>query len=260
VTGAYPVLQADSFVSADPVRPARPWARTFPGVAASVPEARRFVAGVLVGCPAREVLVTCVSELSTNAIVHTASGNGGVFTVEVDLPRDGTARVAVTDAGGPSLPAAAPLRRAAAPLDSSSLDASCLDPSSLDPSCLDPSSLDPSSLDASCLDPSSLDPSSLDSAARLDPTAPLQLMAEGGRGLALVAACTSRWGYADAHPGRTVWAEACWPVPLPSPGQKLPGQATRQARRRFPRLPRSSQRRYRFAPGPSGDKPSGPAA
>jgi hypothetical protein len=270
VTGAYPVLQADSFVSADPVRPARPWARTFPGVAASVPEARRFVAGVLVGCPAREVLVTCVSELSTNAIVHTASGNGGVFTVEVDLPRDGTARVAVTDAGGPSLPAAAPLRRAAAPLDSSSLDASCLDPSCLDPSsldascldasCQDPSCLDPSSLDASCLDPSSLDPSSLDSAARLDPTAPLQLMAEGGRGLALVAACTSRWGYADAHPGRTVWAEACWPVPLPSPGQKLPGQATRQARRRFPRLPRSSQRRYRFAPGPSGDKPSGPAA
>jgi hypothetical protein len=213
VTGAYPVLQADSFVSADPVRPARPWARTFPGVAASVPEARRFVTGVLVGCPAREVLVTCVSELSTNAIVHTASGNGGVFTVEVDLPRDGTARVAVTDAGGPSLPAAAPLRRAAAPLDSSSLDASCLDPS-----CLDPSSLDASCLDASCLDASCLDASSLD-ASCLDPTAPLQLMAEGGRGLALVAACTSRWGYADAHPGRTVWAEACWPVPLPSPGQ-----------------------------------------
>jgi hypothetical protein len=285
VTGAYPVLQADSFVSADPVRPARPWARTFPGVAASVPEARRFVTGVLVGCPAREVLVTCVSELSTNAIVHTASGNGGVFTVEVDLPRDGTARVAVTDAGGPSLPAAAPLRRAAAPLDPSSLDSSSLDPSSLDSSSLDSSSLDSSSLDSSsldsssldsssldsssleascldpsCLDPSCLDPSSLDSAARLDRTAPVQLMAEGGRGLALVAACTSRWGYADAHPGRTVWAEACWPVPVPSPGQDVPRQATRQARRRFPRLPRSSQRRRRFAPGPSGDKPSGPAA
>jgi hypothetical protein len=240
VTGAYPVLQADSFVSADPVRPARPWARTFPGVAASVPEARRFVAGVLVGCPAREVLVTCVSELSTNAIVHTASGNGGVFTVEVDLPRDGTARVAVTDAGGPSLPAAAPLRRAAVPLDPSCLDASCLD--------------------ASCLDSASLDPASLDSAARLDPTAPLQLMAEGGRGLALVAACTSRWGYADAHPGRTVWAEACWPVRVLSPGQEVPGQVTREPRPRFPRLPRSSQRRRRFAPGPSGDKPSGPAA
>jgi hypothetical protein len=202
--------------------------------------------------------------------VHTASGNGGVFTVEVDLPRDGTARVAVTDAGGPSLPAAAPLRRAAAPLDPSSLDSSSLDSSSLEASSLDSSSLEASSLDsssleassleASCLDPSCLDPSSLDSAARLDRTAPVQLMAEGGRGLALVAACTSRWGYADAHPGRTVWAEACWPVPVPSPGQDVPRQATRQARRRFPRLPRSSQRRRRFAPGPSGDKPSGPAA
>jgi len=207
VTGAYPVLQAGSFVSADPVPPARPWARTFPGVAASVPEARRFVTGLLAGCPAREVLVACVSELSTNAILHTASGNGGVFTVEVDLPRDGTARVAVTDAGGPSLPAAAPLRRAAS----------------------------------------------------LAPAAPFELMAEGGRGLALVAACTSRWGYADAHPGRTVWAEACWPVPVPPPGQEVPGQATRQSCPRFPRLPHPSRRRPRFSPGPSGDYPSGPS-
>ncbi len=49
-------------------------------------------------------------------------------------------------------------------------------------------------------------------------------MAEGGRGLAMVAACTSRWGYADAHPGRTVWAEACWPVPVPAPGQDAPAR------------------------------------
>ena len=44
----------------------------------------------------------------------------------------------------------------------------------------------------------------------------LDLMAEGGRGLAMVAACTSRWGYIDAspaYPGRTVWAESCWPAP-----------------------------------------------
>ena len=45
-------------------------------------------------------------------------------------------------------------------------------------------------------------------------------MAEGGRGLAMVAACTNRWGYADAYPGRTVWAEACWPVGVPSPGRE----------------------------------------
>jgi anti-sigma regulatory factor (Ser/Thr protein kinase) len=59
----------------------------------SVPEARRFVAELLRGCPAREVLMTCVSELCANAIEHTDSGNGGVFIVEVHLPRPGVARI-----------------------------------------------------------------------------------------------------------------------------------------------------------------------
>jgi serine/threonine-protein kinase RsbW len=155
VTGAYPVLRVGSFGPPDRVRPARPWARTFRGTPASVPEARRFVAELLAGCPAREALMTCVSELCANAIAHTASGHGGVFTVEVDLPHPGVARIAVTDEGAPSLP----------------------------------------------------------TPGRLD------LMAEGGRGLAMVAACTSRWGYADAYPGRIVWAEASWPVGVPSPGR-----------------------------------------
>ena len=101
----------------------------------------------------------CVSELATNAIAHTASGRGGLFTVEVDCPREGVARIAVTDAGG-AFP-----RPDALPV-------------------------------------------------------PGEIMAEGGRGLAMVAACTSRWGYADAPcgPGHTVWAEACWPVGIPSAG------------------------------------------
>jgi signal transduction histidine kinase len=97
--------------------------------------------------------MTCVSELCANAIAHTASGRGGVFTVEVDCTRNGVARVAVTDDGGPSVPAAGSRG----------------------------------------------------------------LLAEGGRGLALVAACTSRWGFAEAYPGRIVWAEASWPVLVPSP-------------------------------------------
>jgi serine/threonine-protein kinase RsbW len=180
VTGAYPVLHVGSFGSAGPVRSTRPVTRTFWGTPASVPEARRFVAELLAGCPAREVLMTCVSELCANAITHTDSGNGGVFIVEVHLPRPGVARIAVTDEGGLSLPAA----------------------------------------------------------GRLD------LMAEGGRGLAMVAACTSRWGYADAYPGRTVWAEACWPVPVPSPGEDAPGIRSRRLQH----------------PPPPDDWPSGPAA
>jgi hypothetical protein len=106
-----------------------------------------------------------------------------VFTVEVDRPRDGVARVAVTDDGGASVPV----------------------------------------------------PGALD------------LMAEGGRGLAMVAACTSRWGFTDAYPGRTVWAEASWPVGVPSPG-----------RPRLRRFRRKSPARSRPATPP--DWPPGPAA
>jgi hypothetical protein len=42
-------------------------------------------------------------------------------------------------------------------------------------------------------------------------------LAEGGRGLVLVAACSSRWGYAKASgpsSGCTIWAEATWRVPI----------------------------------------------
>jgi serine/threonine-protein kinase RsbW len=224
VTGAYPVLHVGSFGPPDRVRPARPRARTFRGTPASVPEARRFVAELLAGCPAREVLMTCVSELCANAITHTASGDGGAFTVEVDLPRPGVARIAVTDEGGPSLPT----------------------PSRLDPTVGRPD------LPADRLDPTTGRPDL--PADRLDPTTGcLDLMAEGGRGLAMVAACTSRWGYADADRGRTVWAEACWPVPVPTPD---PDPAPDQD------VPRTYSRRLRprFSPGPPTDWPPGPAA
>jgi len=142
--------------------------------------------------------MTCVSELCANAIAHTASGRGGVFTVEVACPRDGVARIAVTDDGGPSVPA----------------------------------------------------PGSLD------------LMAEGGRGLAMVAACTSRWGFSDAYPGRTVWAEASWPVAVPSPGRPDPQRSgpdrpgpDRPGPRRSRPIPPSDS-----GPWPYGGGPAGPAA
>jgi serine/threonine-protein kinase RsbW len=185
VSGAYPVLHVGSFGSADATgsvgstQTRGPWIRSFCGTPASVPDARRFVAELLVGCPARDVLMTCVSELCANAITHTASGDGGAFIVSVAYPRDGVARVAVTDEGSSSVPAAGAL----------------------------------------------------------------DLTAEGGRGLAMVAACTSRWGWAENCPGRTVWAEACWPVGVPSPGRNRP------RRRRSP-----------VPPAPGGDWTPSPAA
>jgi anti-sigma regulatory factor (Ser/Thr protein kinase) len=79
--------------------------RVFPGESVWLAEARAFVAAALADCPARETLLTCVSELAANAIAHTASGAaGGVFAVEVSRPADGRAMVAVTDAGGPGEP------------------------------------------------------------------------------------------------------------------------------------------------------------
>jgi anti-sigma regulatory factor (Ser/Thr protein kinase) len=138
--------------------------RIFPGEPRQVRRVRAFAADALAGCPARESLLACVSELAANAIAHTASGAGGVFTVEVTRLTPGMALVAVTDAGGPREPA---IRRAAESGDQCHL-------------------------------------------------------AECGRGLALVDALASRWGYRalDIGAGRTVWAEATWPVavammPLP---------------------------------------------
>jgi anti-sigma regulatory factor (Ser/Thr protein kinase) len=216
VTGAYPVLHVGSFGSAGPAQPAPPWTRTFRGIPASVSQARRFVAELLSGCPAREVLTACVSELCANAITHTASGQGGAFTVEVDLPRAGVARIAVTDdGGGPSLPVARPL-----------------DPLAVDPLIADPAALDPAAPDPAALD----------------------LMAEGGRGLALVAACTSRWGYAEDGPGLTVWAESCWPVAVSAPGRQPPARFSRRPRAARPGFSRP------FPPSPDGDWPAGPAA
>jgi serine/threonine-protein kinase RsbW len=128
--------------------------QTFRGEPGKVKEARMFVGSILAGCPARETLLTCVSELAANAIEHTASGRGGAFTVEVGRLGSGRAFVAVTDDGAASAPEVRP-------------------------------------------------------AGALD---------EGGRGLALVAACSSRWGYRDGRRGRTVWAEVTWPVAVREPG------------------------------------------
>jgi anti-sigma regulatory factor (Ser/Thr protein kinase) len=160
MSAAYPVLR--------PAIGRERAARVFPGTPVSVERARAFVAAELAGCPARDTLVTCVSELCTNAICHTRSGDGGLFTVEVTRPRGGVACVAVTDAGGAGEPRTHPAQRRFGAL--------------------------------------------------LEYPADVSDLAEGGRGLSLVAALTSRWGYCPAGPaaGLTVWAEATWPVGVPS--------------------------------------------
>jgi serine/threonine-protein kinase RsbW len=74
--------------------------RVFPGEAGQGREARRCLAGLLDGCPAADDAAVCVSELATNAVLHSRSGGpGSRFTVCAAL-RPGGVRVAVADEGG----------------------------------------------------------------------------------------------------------------------------------------------------------------
>ena len=57
---------------------------TFPGLAAIVPSARRFVRGVLADLLRADDMELIASELASNAIRHTPAGDpGGEFTVTI---------------------------------------------------------------------------------------------------------------------------------------------------------------------------------
>ena len=78
--------------------------REFSGHADQVAAARRFVASAIHGSgPARDVSRLLVSEAATNAVLHSASGDGGSFSVAY-LISDHLLRVEVHDGGGPSGP------------------------------------------------------------------------------------------------------------------------------------------------------------
>jgi anti-sigma regulatory factor (Ser/Thr protein kinase) len=66
-----------------------------------VREARAFLADVLAGCPIVHDAVPCLSELASNAVLHSASGTtGGTFTVRAEI-FPGRTWIAVEDHGGP---------------------------------------------------------------------------------------------------------------------------------------------------------------
>ena len=67
-------------------------------------EARHFIKWALDGCPVVDDAILCVSELATNALLHSASGNGGDFKITVER-RQSSVRVAVSDNGSPGKPA-----------------------------------------------------------------------------------------------------------------------------------------------------------
>ena len=78
--------------------------REFRGHAEQVAAARRFVVSAIRNSgPARDVSRLLVSEAATNAVLHSASGDGGSFSVEYAIS-DHLLRVEVHDGGGPTGP------------------------------------------------------------------------------------------------------------------------------------------------------------
>jgi serine/threonine-protein kinase RsbW len=77
------------------------WSCAFPATPTQIRSAREFLAGLLDGHPAADDAILCLSELATNAALHSRSREpGGSFQVRVE--RDGGhVRVEVTDQGGP---------------------------------------------------------------------------------------------------------------------------------------------------------------
>lgn len=72
---------------------------TYPGRPDQVRNARREIARLLAGCPAANDAVLVVSELASNAVLHSAS-QGDFFTVRAELHAD-YVWVETEDLGGP---------------------------------------------------------------------------------------------------------------------------------------------------------------
>jgi serine/threonine-protein kinase RsbW len=80
------------------------WSRDFPGQATEVRRVRAWMEGFLPACDALDDLVIIASELATNALTHTRSGQAsGRFTVDVTWSPD-SARVVLGDQGSDEVP------------------------------------------------------------------------------------------------------------------------------------------------------------
>jgi anti-sigma regulatory factor (Ser/Thr protein kinase) len=110
VTPARPAMRAGPDQSNEECEPACgpapgdgwSFSRAYPGVPEQIGKARRDVARLLDGCPAEANVVLCLSEIASNAILHSRSGQpGGHFGVQLEARTGESVRVAVDDDGGP---------------------------------------------------------------------------------------------------------------------------------------------------------------
>jgi anti-sigma regulatory factor (Ser/Thr protein kinase) len=73
---------------------------TYPAEPGQVRQARAALAGWLGGCPQANEAILIASEFATNSVLHSASRDGGEFTLRAEVRRDHV-RIEVEDAGGP---------------------------------------------------------------------------------------------------------------------------------------------------------------
>lgn len=77
--------------------------RIFGGSPQEIHNVRVFVATLVDGCPVADEVVLLSSEVATNAVLHSASGADGTFSVSV-LAERGSVRVEVHDLGSATAP------------------------------------------------------------------------------------------------------------------------------------------------------------
>lgn len=87
----------------------RPRHRAFPGHPRQAARAREFTRRYLGDCPAADDAELLTSEIITNAIRHSHSGNGGTVHIWIAHRCHGTLRIAVTDDGPVNKPEPASL-------------------------------------------------------------------------------------------------------------------------------------------------------
>jgi serine/threonine-protein kinase RsbW len=82
--------------------PVQMWCCEFLARPEQVSLARRFLSSALDGCPVIDESVLCLSELASNAVLHSESRRpGGTFTVRAEIAPGDHVRVEVQDQGGP---------------------------------------------------------------------------------------------------------------------------------------------------------------
>ena len=85
----------------------RACAATYPGRPKHVRQVRADARGLLAGFPATDEVILCLSEMATNAVLHSDSRRpGGTFTVRIENSPGAYIRFEVEDDGGPWLAAA----------------------------------------------------------------------------------------------------------------------------------------------------------